>query len=372
MGVGRFAYTPLLPMMREEGLLTVSDGSLIASIHFLGYWMGAIIAAKVPLAPRTLLRATVLICGVATLGMGLVENIAAIAGLRWVVGICSAWVLVLVGNFIVRTLADAGRSDCQGIVFSGVGGGIALVGLACLAFMVAGIDSVTSWRIAGMVSLVIAAVLCFALGPEFPLVRTKQTKRGDGRRPLIWPMLVSYGVAGMGYIIPATYLPLMAREMVSDPLIFGWSWPLFGAAAFASTLVAARFRKRYSDRSIWATCQLVMAMGIILPVLFPHIIGIALSGLLVGGTFMIVTMAGVQEAHRVAPQADAIRHIAAMTTAFATGQMIGPIVAGSVYAVSKSFDAILIASAAAVAATAALIVCFTSPKEPSCDETLSQ
>lgn len=372
MGAGRFAYTPLLPMMREEGLLTVSDGSLVASIHFLGYWMGAIIAAKVPLAPRTLLRASVLICGAATLVMGWVESVAVIAALRWVVGVCSAWVLVLVGNFIVRTLAESGRSVCQGIVFSGVGGGIALVGLACLAFMVAGIDSATSWRIVGMVCLVVAAAVCFALGSEFPRTREPRAMRGRQRRPLVWPMLVGYGVAGMGYIVPATYLPLMARDIVSDPLIFGWSWPIFGLAAFASTLVAARFRRLYSDRSIWAACQLVMAGGIVLPVLFPHIVGVALSGLLVGGTFMIVTMAGMQEAHRVAPQADAIRHIASMTAAFATGQMVGPIFAGSVYAITESFDAILLASAAAVAATAAMLVFVPSPKEPVRDETLSQ
>lgn len=365
MGIGRFAYTPLLPMMRDDGLLSLSDGGLIASIHFLGYWMGALVAARLPLSPRAALRLALLAIGAATLGMGLSADLAVLAVLRWIAGLCSAWVLVLISNFVVRRLAEIGRPAGQGIVFSGVvfsgvGGGIALAGLACLAFMAGGVDSGTAWQIVGLASLIVAAALCLSLGAELPTVRATRRARSEGRVPLVWPMIASYGMAGMGYVVPATYLPVMAREIVSDPLVFGWSWPIFGAAACASTLLAARLRRRWSERAIWAASQVVMALGVVLPVLVPHIAGIALSGLLVGGTFMIVTMAGLQEAHRVAPT-DAIRHIAAMTTAFATGQMIGPLLASSIHAVTGSFHAVLVGTAVALAATALPLLRLPSP-----------
>ncbi len=48
MGIGRFAFTPLLPMMREDGLVSIMDGGFLASIHFLGYWLGAVFATKIP------------------------------------------------------------------------------------------------------------------------------------------------------------------------------------------------------------------------------------------------------------------------------------------------------------------------------------
>ncbi len=48
MGIGRFAFTPLLPMMREDGLVSITDGGLLASVHFLGYWLGAVFATKIP------------------------------------------------------------------------------------------------------------------------------------------------------------------------------------------------------------------------------------------------------------------------------------------------------------------------------------
>ena len=363
MGVGRFAFTPLLPMMNDDELLTISDGGALASVHFAGYWMGALVAARLPMSPSTTLRVSLLAIAATTLGMGLLTDLAALAVLRWIAGVCSAWVLVVVGSFIVQILTDLGRSDLQGFMFSGVGGGIGLVGLTCLLFMVAGIDSSASWQITGMVSLLIAVLLCLTLTPELLASQGTPTSPSSVRRPLIWTMLISYGMTGMGYAIPATYLPILARDSVTVPIVFGWVWPIFGAAAFSSILLAVRLRRRYTDRWIWATSQIVLATGVLLPALYPHMAAMALSGLLVGGTFMIITMVGIQEAHRIAPRSDAMRHVAGMTTAFATGQMIGPVLASSVYALNGNFAPILIGTATALTVTTAALIYTPSLRE---------
>ncbi|MGH6660510.1 MAG: YbfB/YjiJ family MFS transporter [Rhodospirillales bacterium] len=352
MGIGRFAFTPLLPMMREDGLISIADGGWLASVHFLGYWLGAVVAAMVPLAPRTMLRLSLLVIGAGTLAMGVTDEFTAWLILRWLAGVCSAWVLVLVGNYYIRHLADNGGAEHQGWVFSGVGAGIAVAGLACLAFMASGVGSSPSWRILGVLSLIATFALGLNMGPEIPDVRLSEQRRESPRTPLDWRAVVAYGAMGIGYIIPATYLPVMAREIVPSPLIFGWSWPVFGAAAFVSTLLVATFQKRYSNRRIWATGQVVMAAGLLLPVIHPHILTIIAAGLAVGGTFMIVTMTGMKEAHRMAPPEDAMRHVAAMTASFATGQMIGPVVASSIYDFTGSFAASLTVASAALVVTA--------------------
>jgi predicted MFS family arabinose efflux permease len=160
---------------------------------------------------------------------------------------------------------------------------------------------------------------------------------------------------GLGYIIPATYLPVMAREIISSPLIFGWTWPIFGAAAFLSTLIAARFHQRYSNRQIWAACQVVMAVGLLLPVVYSHILTIIIAGLCVGSTFMVITMTGMQEAHRIAPKEEVMRHIAVMTAVFATGQMLGPVFASSLYGLTESFSLTLVITSALLLVTAATL-----------------
>ena len=363
MGIGRFAFTPLLPMMREDGLVSITDGGLLASVHFLGYWLGAVSATKVPCPPKMMLRVSLLVIGVGTVGMGVTDDFTVWLILRWLSGVCSAWTLVLVSNYYVKHLADNGRAEYQGWVFSGVGAGILIAGLGSLAFMVNQIGSSLSWQIMGVISLIAICAVCLNMGPEIPAVRLVVHNRESQQTPLIWRTVVAYGAAGIGYSIPATYLPVMAHEIVQSPLIFGWSWPVFGAAAFVSTLLAARFQRQYSNRQLWAASQVVMAIGLLLPVIHPHVITIITAGLCVGGTFMIITMTGMKEAHRIAPPQDVMRHIAVMTVSFATGQMIGPVFASSVYDLTQSFAVSLIITSAILVITAMTLVGASSKNE---------
>jgi hypothetical protein len=82
--------------------------------------------------------------------------------------------------------------------------------------------------------------------------------------------VLCYAIFGFGYIIPATFVPAMARALVKDPLVFGWSWPVFGIAAALSTLVAAAGSRFVGNRRLWAASHLVMALGVSAPWYFYH------------------------------------------------------------------------------------------------------
>ena len=249
--------------------------------------MGALTAARVPVSPRALLSASLTAIGFATLAMGLAEEFWFWLALRWIAGVASAWVLVLVGTHCVNALDEAGRTDRQGWVFSGVGAGIAVAGLGCVAMMAGGVSSGGAWLIFGGLALAVAAAIRIGLGPEVPAARPSRSKRVAERTPIVWSAVLAYGAAGLGYIVPGTYLPAMARKIVPSPWVFGWGWPVFGAAAFLSTLASAALHRRFSNRRIWGVSQVGMAVGVLLPVMFPHILSIVAAGLCVGGTFMV-------------------------------------------------------------------------------------
>ena len=78
---------------------------------------------------------------------------------------------------------------------------------------------------------------------------------------------------------------------------------------------------------------------------------------------MIITMAGIKEAHRIAPPHDVMRHIAVMTAAFATGQMIGPVFASSIYDLTGSFSASLLITSVILAVSAMALMTGPSRKE---------
>jgi MFS family permease len=167
-----------------------------------------------------------------------------------------------------------------------------------------------------------------------------------------WRLVLCYGVFGFGYIIPATFLPVMAKEIVPDPRLFGWAWPAFGAAAAVSTLFAARLSARFSHRSVWIGGHLVMALGVVVPLIVPGLAGIVAAALLVGGTFMVITMAGMQDARR-AGAGRARSLMAAMTSAFALGQIVGPLILGLL---PRGFSFALILAAAMLALSALLLL----------------
>lgn len=337
MGIGRFAFTPILPIMQAEGLVSIGEGGLLASVHFVGYAMGAWLAGRLTSSPRTLLFASLISIALSTIAMGLTNINAVWLLARWIAGLCSAFVLVIVSTYVVKHLAELGRADLQGGVFAGVGGGTALAGFACLGMMALATASWLIWLLLGLATLAAAAVLFATIGGRLFERANDAGTDGNRRASLAWHLVIPYGAMGAGYIIPATYLPIMAQQSISSPLLFGWVWPAFGTAAALSTLIAARLHKSYSNRQIWTASQLVMAFGLILPALWPQIVFVTIGGLCVGGTFMVITMAGLKEAHQITGAASTQHQIAAMTTAFALGQIIGPLLAGWAYDIMQSF-----------------------------------
>ena len=327
MGVGRFAFTPLLPMMQDDAGLSVAAGGWLASANYAGYLLGALSAMRLTLRPSRIIRTSLIAIVVATLLMGFTDSFAAWVALRTVAGIASAWALIFVSALCLQRLAPLRRPLLSAMVFAGVGFGIALTGFACLVLMRLEVRSARAWLVLGVLSLVLTAVVwrTFSSTPQSGVrvpdaPRDKLRWSGDSVR-----MVLCYGAFGFGYIIPATFLPAMAKQIIHDPAVFGWSWPIFGLAAFSSTLAVAVLQRRIRNRPLWGASELIMALGVVVPVLWPGIAGIMLSALLVGGTLVVITMVGIQEAREVGgPEASQL--IAAMTAAFATGQIAGPLV----------------------------------------------
>jgi hypothetical protein len=294
--------------------------------------------------------------------MGVAPEIVSWLGLRFVAGVASAWVFVLSSAWCIERLHEAPAHARQALVaalFSGVGIGIAIAGTICAAVLLGGGNDAFAWMALGVVALAGSGALWNAFGAS-------SIAQPAGRRASSWDvararLIVCYGAFGFGYIIPATFLASMARESIGDPAVYGWSWPVFGAAAAVSTFVAAGVRRRISDRGTWIAGHLLMAAGVVMPLMLSGLPGIVLSALLVGGTFMVVTMAGMQEARSIAG-VDARGLMGAMTSAFALGQIAGPLAVSALASRGGGFAASLITAAGALVAGALLLAPQLDPR----------
>jgi len=358
IGIGRFAFTPVLPMMQKDLGLSLRAAGWLASANYAGYFVGALSAVWLRAAPRVIVRASLVMTVVLTAGMGLTTNMYAWVCLRAVAGVVSAWALVFSSAWVLRALAANGNSRLGGVMFGGVGLGAALAGMLCLLFLGLGWSADQAWLALSLVALLAAAVVWpvyrDASEPAQSAMASAVRPARDGRSRGNARLIVCYGCSGFGYIIPATFIPALARAAVPDPYVFGWAWPVFGTVALISTLVSGPLSARVGYRPLWAGAQLTMALGVAFPALWPGMAAILACAVCVGGTFVVITMAGLQEARRVAPE-QAGGLIAAMTAAFAGGQVLGPVLVALAAGHPQGMQMSLLATAATVAVSVLLL-----------------
>lgn len=353
MAVGRFAFTPLLPMMQADSGLSLSAGAALASANYVGYLVGSLAAVAMTAVTHRAIRIGLVVVSLGTASMGFTETLWIWFLLRFITGAASAWVLIFAATWMFSRLAEAGEPRWGAFVFTGIGTGITLTGLACLGLVAAGAGADTGWIVLGAASALSTAFVWRFYRPRAPGSAAPGRVRGarfgrDARR-----LTVAYGLAGFAYIVPATFLPLMAREALADAGAAAWVyaafWPLVGLAAAASTLLTLRLRAG-DDRQL-RVALVAQAIGVAAPALSSHPFAIALSAVLVGGTFVLITLASLRVARAVDP-VNATSLFAVMTIGFAVGQIAGPLVAERMVAMHGDFTLALAAAAASLAVAA--------------------
>lgn len=324
MGIGRFAFTPVLPMMLQDAGLSIASGGLLASANYVGYLLGALSAMVVKIRPEHAIRGGLLAIAAVTLAMGWPMPFAAWLALRLLAGVASAWVLISVSAWCMESLARYQRPFLNSLVFAGVGTGIATAGLMCLALIGFEARSPQAWMSMGLLSLAVTLVIWrfFRTTSAAAAAKAEQGRfqwNADALR-----LVFCYGVFGFGYIGPATFLPAMARALIDDPARFGLVWPLFGAAAVASTLGSLRLLARLRPLQAWVLCQSTLALGTAMPLLSRSPAALVVAALAVGSTFVLVTVIAMAVARERVPRQPAPL-VARMTAAFALGQIAGPL-----------------------------------------------
>jgi len=329
MGVGRFAFTPLMPLMLRDGTLSAADGAVWAAANYAGYLLGALTAVRVFTHPRRGVQWALFGVALTTLALAWSgDGLSAFTGgvLRAAAGVFSAWALVYTSSWCLAELGRRQAPQSGAWIYSGVGLGIALTG----AFAWLGGQQPAHWLWLELGLLALAGALFVGARLQgsggLPLMPTPRApsspERVAGRGHM--PLVLCYGISGFGYIVPATFLPAMARQQVADPLVFGLTWPLFGLAAAVSVVLAARRLSSWPRQRLWACAQATMALGTALTLVSQTLAALAVSAVLVGGTFMVITMAGLQLARERMPL-NPTPLLARLTVAFALGQIAGPL-----------------------------------------------
>jgi predicted MFS family arabinose efflux permease len=348
MGIGRFAFTPILPMMTARAGLTAETGATLATANYVGYLAGALAATMSPRMARSplVLRASLVAVVATLLAMPLLDNPIHWAIARLLAGFGSALVFVTAVNLMMDQLRHH-SPHLAGWGFSGVG-----VGIAASGFLVLLLPADTDWRGAWWAVGALAAVLGGGAWATHhhpdptPVGRDVQAparRRRSGR----WfaALFLCYTLEGVGYIVAGTFL-VAAIEQSSPGWLGKCAWVVVGLAAAPSAALWAWLSGRFTHPDLLVAALLLQAAGIALPAVVPGPAAALAGAILFGVTFIgVSTIALAAGAHLHVPRA-----VALLTAGYSAGQIAGPLLVAPL--MQRGFHTVLIVGAGVVGCAA--------------------
>ena len=324
MGIGRFAFTPQVPLMIAAGQLTLTSAGLVAAMNYLGYLVGAWDAMRAHRFVERRLYLGIVGAVALTLLSAVADNAIVHGIIRFVIGCMSGWSMVLIAAWTNERLAHSGKPGLSAAVFAGPGAGIALSGLLAVYIQARSLSAGAAWQIYGVLALILIVLVARYLprggqlhrpgtAPE-PLVLTHDLRR------LVW----SYSLAGFGYILPATFLSQMAALRFPGSLFAQFVWPIFGLAAVAGIALSIALRHVSTSNRRLSIVLWLQGLGVFAAWLMPGITGLVTGALLVGGGFLCAVQLSLLCGRELAPTHT--RYMAGLlTTGYAIGQLVGPV-----------------------------------------------
>lgn len=359
LGVARFAYTPLLPLMQQDGALNDASGGYLAAVNYLGYMAGAFLAASLSslqLKDR-LYRLGLILAVLSTIGMVLTENVYIWAIWRFIAGLSSACSMLIASGLILHWLLSNKHRAELGIHFAGLGFGIALSALVVELMSSWQLNWQSQWQYLAYAGIFLA-IPAWRWLPK-PLVDSN-SKMADAGSPLVmsrrffWLMLASYFCAGYGYVINATFIVTIVERMPGLSGSGNLSFVVLGLAATPAVLLWDLIARKTGYLAAIVLALGLQAVSIVLPLWFSTMHSVLFSAALFGATFagivsLVLTMAG-----RLYPAKPA-RLMGKMTLAYGTAQVVAPALTGYLAERSGHYDTGLYLAAGFVALGALLV-----------------
>jgi predicted MFS family arabinose efflux permease len=349
MGIARFAYTPMIPVLQAQTGMGEALAGWLAGWNYLGYLSGVLVISRLRdlcLKDR-LYRAGLVLAVLTTLMMALGDSPILWGASRFLAGLSSAAGLMLGSGLILNWLIRHDHRSELGVHFSGIGLGI-VVGVLVVVLSGYALDWKGQWLALTLVGtlLLIPAWLGLPTPDRGQQLSTRHLDAApEPSQTWLWLLQGAYVCAGFGYVINATFTVLITEQ---QPLLQGmgdWMWLLVGLAAIPAPILWDRVARRLGYLRALQVAFGLQIIGILLPVFSGSLAAAILSAVLFGATFigivsLVLTMVGVRY------PAHPSRIMARLTLGYGVAQIVGPVVAGEVAEISGTFDGSLMVVAA--------------------------
>lgn len=367
IGIARFCYTTLLPEMQSQAGLTDLAGGYLATINYIGYMCGALLAATVgnlKIKDR-LYRAGLITAVITTLAMAFTDNIWAWGILRFFSGLSSASGMLISAGLIMNWLLRHGHRPELGIHYAGAGLGIIVSGLAG-ELMIGRLDWHEQWLTVG----ILGALIAIPAWRWLPRPDTShQTKAGvplkDNPPSRRWLLLLGmmYFCAGYAYVISATFLVAIVEAQPSLQGDGQIVWIFVGLSATPAVILWDRIARQQGELNALLIAFLIQIIGIILPAVNDTLWVVLVSAVLYGGSFIGIVSLVLAMAGRFYPTKPA-KLMGKLTLLYGIAQIGAPAIAGIIADRGGSYaDSLYIAAAISVLGAGMILILKASEKQ---------
>jgi MFS family permease len=349
VGLARFAYTPLLPVMREQAGLSHLAGGWLATINYAGYMAGTLIATRIGDIRWKFrgYRLGLVLAVLSTAAMACTSNVVVWGLFRFLGGLSSIAGMLLGSGLVLNWLVRRGFQAELGLHFMGIGLGIVVSGVAA-GSMAGWLEWRGQWLGLGLLGVVFflpawiwmpaPADIHAAAGAQ----PVKPVSTGGGSMRLLEAM---YFCAGFGFATSATFIVAI---LVKLPLLAGlgsWIWVIVGLAATPSCFLWDRVAAAYGALRALTIAFALQTLSLLIPAVSDGAVLNVCGALLFGATFVGIVSLTLALVGRRFPDNPA-KAMAKMTLGYGVAQIIAPALAGSIAAHTGSYRSALLLTAA--------------------------
>ena len=347
LGIARFAYTPLLPIMQIQAGLTYVSGGLLAAVNYGGYMTGVVLAMLIT-RPRSRFYAyrIGLILGVlSTIGMALSTDVFVWGIMRYLAGLASAAGVLLSSGLILHHLIRLGKRPQLGLHFSGLGLGTVVSGLTVILTVPSLIWS-GQWVVLGIVGLLFLFPAWFWL--PAPVAEPTSTKPvASNKRKIMEPwtlwMILAYFCGGFGFVVGVTFIVAFLVELPQLTGQGGWVWVVVGIAAAPSTFLWDRVALRTDNYIALMLAYALQGVAMILPAISDGVLVNMIAAALFGATYvgvvsLTLTIVGQRYPDNPSPA------MARITFGYGIAQIFAPAMTGYLAELTNSYSSSFVIS----------------------------
>ncbi|MGO4305813.1 YbfB/YjiJ family MFS transporter [Cupriavidus sp. RAF12] len=334
IGLARFAYTPLIPPLIQAHWFSASDVVTLGAANFAGYLAGALLGRPLAarLSNRHALRWLMVIATIAFFACAFPVSVSWFFGWRFLSGLSGGAIMVLVATAILPHIAPARRGFVSGMIFLGLGLGIAASGTLVPELLKLGLRE--TWIGLGAVALLLTSFSWFGWPPgDAPAGLPPATAAGHHaadhalhtHKSALRVLYAQYAANALG-LVPAMVLLVdyVARGLGQGASVGAGYWVLYGVAAIVGPLLSGFMGDRIGFRNGYRLALLLQGLAVLLLAMSGSSVALVVATIVLGAFtpgIVPLVLGRVQEMLPHDPTAQRAAWSRA-TTAFALFQML--------------------------------------------------